>query len=106
LIRGVADGKKGLHLPSRYIYKERLWRGTGRRPSTGNWLKEVTAHFPVMIAGGLAPENVSRLVEEVRPWGVDVSSGVETNGQKDAAKIIAFIKAVRKADKAIRAPGK
>jgi len=69
--------------------------GTGRAFS---WrlAGKVSARFPVLIAGGLTPTNVSRLVKETQPWGVDVSSGVETNGQKDTAKIIAFIKAVRR----------
>lgn len=67
--------------------------GTG---ITFDWqiAKAVTAEFPVMIAGGLNPENVSQLVSEVKPWGVDVASGVETNGRKDPVKIEAFIRAV------------
>jgi len=57
--------------------------------------KEVSARFSVIIAGGLTPANVSQLVKEVQPWGVDVSTGIESHGQKDVSKIVAFIEAVR-----------
>jgi len=61
--------------------------------------KEVSARFPMIIAGGLTPANIGQLVRQVQPWGVDVSTGVETKGQKNASKIRAFVEAVRKAER-------
>jgi phosphoribosylanthranilate isomerase len=71
--------------------------GTGK---TFDWslAREVAEHFPVIIAGGLTPENVVRVIKTARPWGVDTSSGVEVDSKKHVARIRAFIEAVRRAD--------
>ena len=55
--------------------------------------------IPLILSGGLTSENVGRAVREVKPWAVDVSSGVEvTRGTKDPTKIVEFIRSVRSAD--------
>jgi phosphoribosylanthranilate isomerase len=70
--------------------------GTGR---TLDWdvAAEVARHTPTVLAGGLTPANVGEAVRRVRPWAVDVSSGVETDGVKDCEKIRSFIAAVKDA---------
>jgi phosphoribosylanthranilate isomerase len=57
-----------------------------------------TSGLPVFLAGGLTPENVVEAILHVKPFGVDVMTGVRTKGRLDPSKIIAFVAAVRRAD--------
>ncbi len=70
--------------------------GTGK---TFDWemAKEAAEKFNLIVAGGLTPENVGQLIRQVNPWGVDVASGVETDGVKDNEKIRTFIKNAKQA---------
>lgn len=78
-------------------FHEDLWGGTGGAFDWG--LAPRNATTPVILSGGLTLANVADAVRRVRPYAVDVSSGVEASkGIKDAAKIAAFIGAVRRED--------
>ena len=63
---------------------------------TFDWSVLKNAKRPYFLAGGLDPENVSRAVNDLHPYAVDVSSGLETDGVKDKNKMIKFAEAVRK----------
>ncbi len=80
-------------------YNPKLYGGTGETASEGI-ARLVNAAVPrLMLAGGLNPENVGARLRRVKPWAVDVASGVEAGapGIKDEGKLRAFIKAVRAA---------
>ncbi len=71
--------------------------GTGKMLDW-NLAKHVAQEYPVLLAGGLTPENIGQAIDKVAPWGVDVSSGVEVGGVKHISRIRAFIGAVRRFD--------
>jgi len=76
-----------------------LYGGTGQ---TFDWslADSVKGIRPIVLAGGLRPENVAEAIRTVRPYGVDVCSGVESApGKKNAGKLIAFMDEVRNASK-------
>lgn len=76
-------------------FSEQAYGGTGQ---TVDWTlaAEAARASRVLLAGGLTPDNVAEAIRQVRPYGVDVSSGVEMRpGQKDHAKVRAFVQAAR-----------
>jgi phosphoribosylanthranilate isomerase len=79
-------------------------RAVGGTGTTFNWLEarnsflRAAPHLRVIAAGGLAPENVKQAIQILRPWGVDVVSGVESApGKKDPARVQAFIRSAQEA---------
>jgi len=97
----LASGDRVLSSQRHLYLLDSLVKGSyGGTGITSDWelFREVARRFPAIIAGGLTPETVARAIEMVSPWGVDVSSGVESNGIKDTARIKAFVGAVRRAD--------
>ncbi len=60
-----------------------------------DWSKLERLERPFFLAGGLSTENISEVLESIKPFAVDVSSGVETDGLKDASKMKRFVESVR-----------
>lgn len=88
-------GKGGIVLLDPYVAG--TYGGTGQ---TLDWgvAAEVARRTATVLAGGLTPENVGEAVRKVRPWAVDVSSGVETDGVKDVEKMREFIAAAKETE--------
>ena len=76
--------------PADYIMMD-SGKGSG---VTFDWSKLDGLERPYFLAGGLSPDNVKEVTDKLHPFGVDVSSGVETDGVKDAAKMLRFMNAL------------
>ncbi|MDD2981042.1 MAG: phosphoribosylanthranilate isomerase [Hespellia sp.] len=94
-VRTAADVAAGMDSPADILLLD-SGKGSGE---AFDWDCLRAASRPFLLAGGLTPENVGEAVMEISPFGVDVSSGVETNGRKDFFKIHDFMEAVTKGDK-------
>lgn len=77
-------------------YKQGMYGGTGVK---ADWrlLHEISVRYPIVLAGGLDPDNVAEAIHQVNPHGVDTASGTETDGVKDPAKLQAFVRNARDA---------
>lgn len=100
------DGKVSLTaLAKRYASAQALLldshapAGMGGTGKTFDWGRITRCPKPLVLAGGLTPENVAKAVKQVGPYAVDVSSGIERKpGIKDASKMRAFVDAVKRSD--------
>ncbi|WHZ14563.1 MAG: Phosphoribosylanthranilate isomerase [Nitrospira sp.] len=95
LILAEFQGRAGVRGFLVDAFSSDAYGGTGQ---VADWslAAEASSAAPVLLAGGLTPENVSQAILQVRPYGVDVSSGVEASpGKKDHEKVRAFVRAVR-----------
>lgn len=89
---------KTAHAPRETVLLEAAGRGGRGIAPSHDRAREIAQLTPLVLAGGLHPENVGAAIRTVRPYGVDVSSGVErAPGIKDPEKIAAFCAAVREA---------
>jgi len=76
-------------------YRKDQYGGTGH---TADWsiATKLAQQYPILLAGGLTPDNVAEAIRQVRPWGVDVASGVEVSpGKKDIEKMKMFVAQAR-----------
>ena len=101
-LRALAAFHTDYHLLDSYVAG--LPGGTGETFSwdivRGNWIP-TRPRVPVILSGGLNPENVADAIAAVHPYAVDVASGVESSpGRKDPEKLVAFAEAVKAAEPA------
>ena len=73
-----------------------LFRSGAGSGKVFNWKLLAEIKRPYFLAGGLSANNITKALQHLTPYAVDVSSGIETDGDKDQEKMAAFIAAVRK----------
>jgi phosphoribosylanthranilate isomerase len=101
----MGSGKKRIHAIVADSGSGERPGGTGQRfdwegAKVGIWSLET--EVPIVVAGGLTPRNVVDAIKTLRPWGVDVASGVESRpGKKDPEKVRSFVRAVREMDRKV-----
>ena len=91
IVRGVGDVRAAEQSPADYVLLDG-GEGSGR-PFDWSQIKNITR--PYFLAGGLTPENAADAVSALHPYALDVSSGIETDGKKDPAKMKAFVETIR-----------
>jgi phosphoribosylanthranilate isomerase len=98
---GSKDAEQADQFPTNLLLVDSATPGSGR---TFDWslVARIVTESRIILSGGLTEQNVGDAIARVRPWGVDVSTGVEREpGVKDPLKVKRFIDAVRRADAAV-----
>ncbi len=95
-VDGPADLPRAMKSAADHILLDNGAGGTG---AAFDWSVLKDFERPYFLAGGLGPENVAQAIEALHPFAVDVSSGIETDGAKDAGKMRRFVHAVRERDR-------
>jgi phosphoribosylanthranilate isomerase len=95
VISGIDVAVDNLYIVLLDTHVEGKYGGTGK---SFDWelAESISQQYPVIVAGGLDPYNVREVIGKLKPWGVDVSSGVETEGAKDMAKLKKFVEEAKK----------
>ena len=92
-VTGPESLREAEESPADWILLDNGTGGTGR---AFDWSLLKDMKRPYILAGGLGPENLAKSIQTLHPWGVDMSSGVESGGFKDKEKILAAVAAVRR----------
>lgn len=95
-VENAEDVEKACQSQADYILLDAAGGGTGQ---AFDWTLIGDIKRPYLLAGGLNVDNIQEAIRQYDPYGVDVSSGIETDGVKDLEKMKAFVQAVRKEER-------